>query len=243
MTLRSKMILCAMILLAGVIPLKTVDAASISVPNIDAEAENLVLTSIGANTALTIGYGSNVVGPAGTIGAEAVWARPIVHFPVSSFSSIAGMSVDSATINYSIASDFLEFGESAVSGVRLFTTNETVLNLTNRDVFAGLSGDGGAHTTAALAPWADGVTGAQSLVISPAGRTALYNAINGPDTTIIIAFREFSVSGAFRDALDEVVLGSPPGNMTIDIIASPEPATLSFLGVGALAILRRRKNK
>jgi hypothetical protein len=235
--------LCIVLLLAGVLPMSAAGDVSISVPNIDAEAENVVLTSIGASTALNIGYANYVVGPAGTFGPEPIWARPIVQFPVSSFSSIAGMSVDYATISYSIVSDFLELGETAVSGVRLFTTNETVLNLTNRDVFAGLSGDGGAHTTAALAPWAYGVTGAQSLVVSPAGRTALYNAINGPDTTIVVAFREFAVSGGGGDLLDEIVLGAPPGNITIDIIATPEPATLSLMGVGALAVLRRRRKK
>jgi len=200
-----------------------------------------MLDSVGPTTAVTIGFSNHVVGPAGDAGGVQRWARPVAQFPTSDFSSIIGLPLVSATLRYNIVSDFFEPADTGTSEVRLFTTNETILEMANRDVYAGLSGDGGAHTPIGSVNFVDGMVGPQSLAFSPAGLTALFGAINGPDATIAIAFREFIVTGFGVDSLDEFVLGIPPGNMTIDITALPEPATLTLLALGSLAVLRRRR--
>jgi len=213
-------------------------AAMLIVPNVDSGGENLRVDSLGAATSLNVGFGNYVVGPAGV---AAQWARPIVQFPASSFSSIAGETILSATLHYGIVSDFLEPGETGSSEVRIFSTDETDLTTTNMNIFAALSGDGGAHTPIGTAPWSAGVTGPQSILFSPAGLVGLYNAINSGDDTVAFAFREFSVVGIGADVLDEVVLGVPPGNLRLEIKATPEPSVLTLLGLGSLAILRRRR--
>ena len=148
----------------------------------------------------------------------------------------------SATLHYNVVSDFAEPSESGVSELRLFTTNETTLEADNRDVFAGLSGDGGTHTAIGSVLFEDGVTGPQSLTFSPGGLSALQDAINGSDVTVGIAFREFSVtSGIIADFLDEFVLGIPPGNLTIDVVAVPEPTTLTLAALGLIGCAVRRR--
>jgi hypothetical protein len=217
-------------------------AVTILVPDIDSGAEILRVTSLGAVTASNVGYGNHVVGPAGVADE---WSRPIIQFPVSSFASLAGLSVVSATLHYSIISDFTEPGESASSEVRLFTTSETALGIPNRNIFAGLSGDGGAHTVVGSATVVDGVIGAQSLAFSAAALTALEAAINGLTPTLVISFREFTVpEGIGRtDVLDEFVLGVPPGNVSIEITAVPEPGLLAMLAMGGLAMVRSRRTQ
>ncbi len=216
-------------------------ALTISVPDVDGGAEDLRITSLGGATASNVGFGSHVVGPAGE---DSVWSRPMVQFPISSFASLSGMSVVSATLHYTIFSDFAEPGESGTSSVRLFTTTETALTIGNRDVFAGLSGDGGAHSVVGSAVFVDGTTGAQTLSFSPAAVSALEAAINGADPTLVIGFREFAAVGGIShtDLLDEFVLGAPPGNMSIEITAVevPEPATAMLLVLGWGVVLRRR---
>lgn len=231
--------------MVGMVALSDTRAITIVVPDIDASAENLVVDSPGAVTAYSISYNNHVVGPT-YIGVTPLWDRPIVQFPISNFASLTGQSVVSATLHYSIFSDFTEPGESATSEVRLFTTSETELNLSNRNILAGLSGDGGAHTIVGSVSFVDGMTGAQSLAFSPAALTALENAINGSDPTLAISFREFAVSGGItrEDLLDEFVLGVPPGNMTIEITAVPEPVTPGLLLCGSAAAMRgRRRNR
>ena len=232
-------LLCVVVLLAGVLPLSASGATTIVVPNVDGDADNLRVESLGATTAYSVSYGNHVVGPSGT---ASRWERPIVQFPVSDFSAVSGLSLLSATLYYNIASDFFEAGESASSEVRLFTTDETALEAGNMDVYAGLSGDGGANTAIGSVNFTDGLSGSQTLAFSPAALTALYNAINGADATIGIAFREFNVrAGASSpDLLDEFVFGVPPSNMSI-YISVPEPATLSLMAVSGLALLRRRR--
>ena len=225
--------------IAGVIAPNAARGVTILVPDVDAGAEDLHVTSLGAVTASNVGYGSHVVGPAGV---AAEWTRPIAQFPVSSFTSLAGLSVVSATLHYSIISDFTEPGESATSEVRLFTTSETDLGIPNRNILAGLSGDGGAHTVVGSVTFVDGVIGAQSLACSAAALTALEAAINGVDPTLVISFREFAVSGVIihADVLDEFVLGVPPGNVSIEITVVPEPMSLALLSMGGLALMRHR---
>ncbi len=226
----------------GAIAPSTARAVTIFVHNVDSGAEDLRVTSLGAVTASNVGYGNYVVGPAGV---ASEWVRPIVQFPVSSFASLAGLSVVSATLHYSITSDFAEPGESATSEVRLFTTTETDLNSANRDVFAGFSGDGGAHTVVGSVTFVDGVTGTQSLAFSPAALTALETAINGVDPTLVISFSEFEVSGGISraDVLDEFVLGIPPGNVSIEVTAVPEPTMLALLLCGGMAVSRIRHRR
>jgi len=228
------------ILVAATILLPSASALGvvIAVPNALGGSQNLRVGSLGATTAVTVSVGNHVVGPAGT---ASRWARPIVQFPATSFASISGMTVDSATLHFVIISDFLEPGETGSSDLRLFSTAETSLDFANRDVYAGLSGDGGAHTSIGTAFWSEGVTGAQSVAFSPAGRLALQNAISSGDPTIVIAFREFSVVGFGADLLDEVVLGVPAGNMRLEITATPEPTTVALLALGSPAALRRRR--
>jgi len=251
MTLLKPLVFCIVVALVGLLPLNiasavpvsipNINVVSVSVPNIDAGAENLALDSEGATTALTIGLGNYVVGP---VGPPTGWVRPIVQFPTSDFASLSGLTLISATLEYNIVSDFLERGDTGSSEVRLFTTNETELTFDNRDVFAGLSGDGGAHTAIGVAAWSDGVTGPQSVTFSPAALTALSDAINGPDATIAISFREFvTASGFGSDLLDEIVLGVPPGNLSIEVEAEPvpEPSTGVALLLGAAFLLRRRR--
>ena len=220
----------------GVIAPSTARAVTIFVPNVDSGAEDLRVASLGATTATNVGFGSHVVGPAGE---DSAWSRPIIQFPVSHFSSLAGLSIVSATLHYTIIRDFTEPGESADSEIRLFTTGETDLGISNRNIFAGLSGDGGAHTSVGSTPFVDGVTGAQSLGFSAAALAALEAAINGIDPTLVIAFREFAVYGGIShtDLLDEFVLGLPPGNVSIEVTAVPEPATLSLLALGWLGLM------
>jgi len=150
-------------------------------------AQNLKVSSLGATPAADVSVGSHVVGPAGVANE---WLRPICQFPVSNFASLAGLSVVSATLHYSILTDFVEPGEYATSQVRLFTTGETELTFDNRDV----SGDDGAHAVVGTAFFGDGLTGAQSLVFSATALAALEAAINGTDPTLVISFREFDVS-------------------------------------------------
>ncbi len=207
---------------------------TISVADVNFGFQNLSVTTLGATTANTILIGNYLVGPRGVAGQ---WERPIVPFLRSSFASIAGLSLTSATLKYNIVTDFTESGESYLSEVRLFTTNQTSLTLANRNVFAALTGDGGAHTVVGTASLVDGVTGAQSLSFSAAALTGLYNAINGTDVTIGIAFREF----AGNDILDEFVFGVPPGVMRIEVTAVPVPGTLALLGLAGLVGTRRRR--
>ena len=223
----------------GVIAPSTARAVTIFVPNVDSGAEDLRVASLGATTATNVGFGSHVVGPAGE---DSAWSRPIIQFPVSHFSSLAGLSIVSATLHYTIISDFTEPGESATSEVRLFTTSETDLGIPNRNILAGLSGDGGAHTVVGSVTFVDGVIGAQSLACSAAALTALEAAINGVDPTLVISFREFAVSGVIihADVLDEFVLGVPPGNVSIEITVVPEPMSLALLSMGGLALMRHR---
>lgn len=235
-----KSVTCVLgMILVGVIAPSTARAITILVPDIDAGAENLRVTSLGAVTASNVGYGNHVVGP----GEANAWYRPIIQFPVSSFSSLTGLSIVSAVLHYSVFSDFAEPGESATSQVRLFTTVETDLSSANLNVFAGLSGDGGAHTVVGSAIFVDGVTGAQSLAFSPAALAGLEAAINGTAPTLAIGFREFAVSGGIShtDLLDEFVLGVPPGNVSIEVTAVPEPMSLALLSMGGLALIRHRR--
>ncbi len=230
------------ILTAGVLAPATARAVTLSVPSVDAGLETVRVASPGATTAVTVGGGNYVVGPAGGPLPLDRWQRAIPQFPTSDFASIVGLPLVSATLHYNIVSDFLEPGETGSSQVRLFTTTETDLNLGNRDVYAGLSGDGGAHTTIGVAPWSDGVVGPQSLPFSAAGLGALFSAINGSDPTIGVAFREFNVSTVISfDTLDEIVLGLPPGNFVIEVDALPEPATATLVAFAGLFALRRRR--
>ncbi len=229
-------------ILVGMVASRPAHAVTILVPDIDSGAEILRVTSLGAVTASNVGYGNHVVGPAGVADE---WSRPIIQFPVSSFASLAGLSVVSATLHYSIISDFTEPGESASSEVSLFTTSETALGIPNRNTFAGLSGDGGAHTVVGSATFVDGVIGAQSLAFSAAALTALEAAINGLTPTLAISFREFAVSGGIShtDLLDEFVLGVPPGNVSIEVTAVPEPTMLALLLCGGMAVSRIRHRR
>ncbi|MCC6424800.1 MAG: hypothetical protein IT447_15115 [Phycisphaerales bacterium] len=225
--------------LVGMLTSGAAHAITISVFDVVGGAQDLQIESLGAVTASTIGYGNHVVGPGGDVGSTAVWDRPIVQFPMSDFSSLSGLSIVSASLYYTIVSDFTESGESGTSEVRLFTTSETELNLSNRDVFAGLSGDGGAHSVVGSETFIDGMTGPQSLAFSPAALSALQIAINGSDPTLVISFREFEIPGGVgrADLLDEFVLGVPPGNMSIKITAIPEPTALVVLLIGGSAVL------
>jgi hypothetical protein len=182
---------------------------TINVDNVEFFAENLIVTSVGATTATSLSAGYYVVGPRGKAGE---WQRPIVPFPRTSFAAVAGLTLLSATLHYSILEDFTEPGESYTSEVRLFRTAETNLLLGNRDVFAGLTGDGGAHAVVGSVSLVDGVTGAQSLAFSAAALSALATAINGTDPTIGIAFREF----VGDDILEEFVFGTV---MSIEVTA------------------------
>ena len=212
---------------------------TLTVPNVEGGGDNLRVGSIGATTALNTSFGAHVVGPAG---APSGWGRPVVLLEVSDFASLAGLTVTSATLHFTIVSDFTEPLESGASEIRLFTTTETSLGVGNQDVFAGLSGDGGAHTFVSAFNFVDGTTGAQSVPFAPPALTALQAAINGSDPTLAIAFREFDVTGGFAsDLLDEFVLGSPPENMSIEVTAEvPEPTTGIILSLLGLVLIRRR---
>jgi hypothetical protein len=143
-------------------------------------------------------------------------------------------------LHYQVTADFAEVGETYSSEVRLFTTPLTNIPLLPDppagDAIAALTGDGGAHTAIGTISLIHGVTGSFSLTFSPAGLAALQTAINGPDATIGIAFREF----AGNDSLDEFILGQPNNHpMTIDVAAAiPEPnvliawSVLSVFGMG-----------
>lgn len=216
--------------LTGLVASNSARAIAISVPDVVGGAQNLRVLSPGSATAESIGYGNHGVGPGGDWGLDPSWDRPIIQFPLSAFSSLSGLTIVSATLHYSVASDFAEAGETGVSEVRLFKTYETELNFANRDVFAGLSGDGGAHTIVGSATFTDGMTGPQSLPFSPEALTALQGAINGFAPTLVVSFREFATTGGIGrvDSLDEFVLGIPPGNVSIEVTAVPEPSTMAL---------------
>ncbi len=65
---------------------------------------------------------------------------------------------------------------------------------------------------------------------------ALFDAINGTDATIGIAFLEF-----FSDDQDLFYFGIPPGVMMIEVTAVPGVATLAPLALGGLVPGRRRR--
>ena len=183
---------------------------TINVDDVWFSNQNLIVTSVGATTSIDVSFFNYVVGPNGAAGQ---WDRPIVPFPRTTFAAVAGLTLLSATLHYSIVKDFTEPGESYTSEVRLFTTAERDLLFGNRDAFAGLTGDGGAHAVVGSVSLVNGDTGAQSLAFSAAALSALATAINGTDATIGIAFREF----AGDDILDEFVFGTTM--MSIEVTA------------------------
>lgn len=182
----------------------------------------------GAQVADTVLLGNYVVGPGGAGGTTA--SRPIVPFPLVEFSGIKpDAPIESVTLHYRVDSDFAEPGERFHSEVRLFTINETNLRVANKDAFAAKTGDGGDHVVVGTVEFVHGVTGEFSLPFSAEAIDFLRQAAQSGDATLGIAFREFLGD----DALDEFVLGIPPGVMRITVRADGPavavfPKTLDF---------------
>lgn len=70
---------------------------------------------------------------------------------------------------------------------------------------------------------------------------ALEVVINGSAPTLVVSFREFAVPEGINrtDVLDELVLGMPPGNVSIEVTAVPEPVTAGLLLCGCSVRIRR----
>jgi hypothetical protein len=118
-------------------------AGHVVIGSTDSFYDVLSVTALGARTSDTILSGAHCFGPRGVPGS---WSRAIVPFSRSAFAPIADRPILAAKPLYVVHEDFLEPGETAVSEVRLFTTNEPPsLELENRDVFADPTGDGGAR--------------------------------------------------------------------------------------------------
>ena len=188
---------------------------------------------VGASSAFGVTHGTYGVG---IIGVNSSLNRPIIPFPRSSFEVIAGLPLMSATLHFLISQNSTELGESFDSEIRLFTTAETDLRTANAQVFAGLTGDGGDHAVVGSLVLSDDLAGSQSMEFSPVALVALFDAINGTDATIGIAFLEF-----FSDDQDLFYFGVPPGVMMIEVTAVPGAGTLALMALGGSVVARPRR--
>jgi hypothetical protein len=204
-----------------------------------AGAQNLVVQSVGATISSTVTSGSYVAG--GQRGVLNEWERPVIPFLNSDFSGLAGGTLISAVLRFSTTYDFLEAGESITSLVRLFSTGETSLTSTNRNVFAGLSGDGGAGITIGSYTHSNDVFGAFSISITGASLTSLESLINSGDATLAASF----IEAPSNDRLDEYILGrSLQLEVTADVPDSvPTPATLALFGLGLAGLGWSRRKR
>ena len=143
---------------------------TISVPDVNFGKQNLNTPFPGASTAFSTSFLNYVVGTAG----NNRYKRPIIPFLRSSFDSVAGLPLTSATLHFAITNNHTELGESFESEVRLFTTAETELSNDNAQVFAGLTGDGGDHAVVGTYLLSDDLAGFQSLEFSPVALGALF---------------------------------------------------------------------
>lgn len=207
---------------------------TVIVSSIAFSAENLRVDTPGASTAGFVTFGQLGVGPAG--GTGYVYSRPIIPFARANFAGLAGQPLASAWLSYTVTHDLVEAGESFISEVRLFTTDETDLTEDNRNLFAAATGDGGANTTIGSVTLEDDMVGVQTLAISGAGLAALYDAINSSAAILGIAFREFQSD----EPLDEFFFGIPPAAMTLEVTTVPEPATILLVAAGLILLPCRR---
>ena len=193
-------------------------------------SQNLIVTSLGSNTALGTTGGAYTLGPSGGSGQ---YERCIIPFNRSDFAGI-NTPLTAARLKFNITTDFAETGESYISELRMFTTN-SALDDGTKNTFASLTGDGGSYTAIGTIALPHGITGFQTIEFTATGLLAMENAIKGSSTTIGFSFREF----AGNDELDEFVISSSTGGVYLEVI--PEPATIAMLILGALSLLTRKK--
>jgi hypothetical protein len=180
--------------------------------------QNLVVSALGARTAVTVSHGSYAVGPAG--GYYDWLARPIVSFLAQEFAQVAdGRPLLSAQFQFTLTNDFLESGERYTSEVRLFGTEMTALKYETRNVFADLSGDGGNHEVIGEFVFRNGARGTRMVTFSEDSLEFLQELINSPIASVGIAFREFDNNDPL-DNLDEFIFDAYPYDSPVLVVTA-----------------------
>ena len=208
-------------------------------------AQNLVLSTPGATASTNISYGFFV--SESYNGSFASISRAIMLFDTSAFSALDAGGLTGASIGFNLGTNWIDAGETFQTELRMFGTSYGILDNSNRDALAAISGDGGAYSVVEAIIYNSASTGLQTVTFDAADLAALA-AILTSSSNIGFAFKDPLLST--NDILDGIAIIPSSVSLSIDgaeAPAVPLPAGLPLLasGLGAIGLLgwRRKRTK